>query len=367
MPRTTSKRPMTQAEYMAKNRSLLASGDTRSPLAKAVNWTPDKSELVRGLLSGANDVVGRGTIASLLGLPADLGGLLHDSGAAVNNKIKEWEVALGLVKPEQARWVQPNSGVPYLGSEHIGQKMESAGLVSAERRPKTELAASLLSPSAVAKTVINAPKTAKTLLQMADNLSARPTMARIGQRGAIDVWHGSGSEYDKFAAMKRVGLGQGGQSFGVGGYHASDVNVGKEYVPDGGYLYQNRLRWPNATKESADPLSGEHFLDWDKPFDEQSDYVKSAISSLDEDEWYRVLDNLGEEGDWSTGRNIYDMARLQFDSREEASRKLYEAGIPGIRFNDADTIHRLGTNTPNYVTFGDDLVEILTRNGKPVK
>lgn len=346
MPRTTSKRPMTQAEYMAKNRSLLASGDTRSPLAKAVNWTPDKSELVRGLLSGANDVVGRGAIAGLLGTPGDIAGLVENTARG----------AVGLPQV-----------TPFGGSEHIGQKLESAGLVSAERRPKTELAASLLSPSAVAKTVINAPKTAKTLLQMADNLSARPTMARIGQRGAIDVWHGSGSEYDKFAAMKRVGLGQGGQSFGVGGYHASDVNVGKEYVPDGGYLYQNRLRWPNATKESADPLSGEHFLDWDKPFDEQSDYVKSAISSLDEDEWYRVLDNLGEEGDWSTGRNIYDMARLQFDSREEASRKLYEAGIPGIRFNDADTIHRLGTNTPNYVTFGDDLVEILTRNGKPVK
>lgn len=165
---------MTQAEYMAKNRSLLASGDTRSPLAKAVNWTPDKSELVRGLLSGANDVVGRGAIAGLLGTPGDIAGLVENTARG----------AVGLPQV-----------TPFGGSEHIGQKLESAGLVSAERRPKTELAASLLSPSAVAKTVINAPKTAKTLLQMADNLDAPSLGIRNAQgmyiprsqMGAIDI------------------------------------------------------------------------------------------------------------------------------------------------------------------------------------
>lgn len=174
MPRTTSKRPMTQAEYLAKNKSLLASGDTRSPLARAVNWTPNETELVRGLLSGTNDVIGRGAVAGLLGTPGDIAGLVENT----------YRGAVGLPQV-----------IPYGGSEHIGQKLEDAGLVSAERRPKTELAASLLSPSAVAKTVINTPKTAMNMFRMADNLDAPSLGIRNaqgmyiprGQMGAIDT------------------------------------------------------------------------------------------------------------------------------------------------------------------------------------
>jgi hypothetical protein len=356
MPRTTSKRPMTRAEYMARNRSLLASSDTRSPLEKAVNWTPNKTELVRNLLSAGNDVVGRGTIAGLLGAPGDIAGLVENT----------YRGTVGLPQV-----------TPYGGSEHIGRILEDAGLVSAERRPGPELLANLLSPSAVAKTAINAPKTARTLLQVADSFdapsrgirNARGMYIPRNQMGAITVYHGSPNEFDQFSAMNKIGSGQGGQSFGVGGYHASNKSVASEpqYTGQSGYVYENQLRWPNAVREAKDPLNTKHFIDWDKPFDEQSDYVKSIISNLDEDDWYRVLDNLGEEGDWNTGRAIYDMARLQFDSKAEASKKLYEAGIPGIVFNDADTINRLGTNTPNYVTFSDELVKTITRNGKPVK
>ena len=175
MPKTITKRPMTAAEYMARNKSLLAEQDTRSPLEKAVNWTPNKSELVRSLLSGVNDVVGRGTIAGLLGTPGDLAGLAENS-------------VRGMMGKPQVQ--------PWGGSEHIGQMLEQAGLVSDVRRPKTELAASLISPGAAAKTVLNAPKMAMTGLRLMNNLDSAPTMARMGQRGAIDVWHGTDVEFN---------------------------------------------------------------------------------------------------------------------------------------------------------------------------
>ena len=366
MPKTQAKRGLSPRELDALRRRYLAEDKQAASERK---W-----QLANDIASGINDIVGRGVIAPIAGGLGDVNQALWDAGAWVNNKIKDVEVATGMVK--QPRYVQPTQGNAYLGSEDIGNRMEQAGLVSSERRPMTELAASLISPSAAAKTAINAPKTAMNMLRMVENLEAPSRGVRNaqgmyiprGQMGAIDVYHGSPNEFDQFRAMDKIGSGQGGQSFGVGGYHASNKGVASEpqYTGQDGYVYKNQLRWPDAAREAKDPLDTKHFIDWDKPFDEQSDYVKSVISNLNEDEWYRVLDNLGEDGDWSTGRNIYDMARLQFDTKAEASKKLYEAGIAGNVFNDADTINRLGTNTPNYVTFSDELVDVVERNGQPI-
>lgn len=367
MPKTQTKRGMSPRELDALRKQFIAEQKQADSASK---W-----QLANDIVSGINDIVGRGVIAPIFGLPGDINQAIYDAGAFVNNKIKDVEVATGMVK--QPRYVQPYQGNAYLGSEDIGNRMQQAGLVSSERRPMTELAASLVSPGAAAKTAINAPKTAMNMLRMAENLEAPSRGVRNAQgmyiprskMGAITVYHGSPNEFDQFGAMDKIGSGQGGQSFGVGGYHASNKGVASEpqYTGQKGYVYKNQLRWSDAAREAKDPLDTKHFIDWDKPFDEQSDYVKSVISNLNEDDWYRVLENLGEDGDWSTGRNIYDMARLQFDTKAEASKKLYEAGIPGVVFNDADTIHRLGTNTPNYVTFSDELVDVVERNGKPIK
>jgi len=367
MPKTQTKRGMSPRELDALRKQFIAE---QKQIDSASKW-----QLANDIASGINDIVGRGVIAPILGMPGDINQAIYDAGAWVNNKIKDVEVATGMVK--QPKYVQPSQGNAYLGSEDIGNRMQQAGLVSSERRPMTELAASFVSPSAVAKNAINAPKTAMNMLRMAENLEAPSRGVRNaqgmyiprGQMGAIDVYHGSPNEFDQFRAMDKIGSGQGGQSFGVGGYHASNKGVASEpqYTGQSGYVYKNQLRWPDAAREAKDPLDTKHFIDWDKPFDEQSDYVKSVISNLNEDDWYRVLENLGEDGDWSTGRNIYDMARLQFDTKAEASKKLYEAGIAGNVFNDADTINRLGTNTPNYVTFSDELVDVVERNGKPIR
>jgi hypothetical protein len=164
MPKTATKRPMTLAEYKAKNEK--ANKDTRSPVAKAVGWDANKTQFIRDLLTGGNDVAGRGMIAGMLGAPGDIAGLAENS-------------LRGLIGKPQVQ--------PWGGSEHIGQTLEQAGLVSDVRRPKTELLASLISPASAAKTVLNAPKTAMTALRALDNLDSAPTMARMGQRGAVDV------------------------------------------------------------------------------------------------------------------------------------------------------------------------------------
>jgi hypothetical protein len=134
-----------------------------------VGWDANKTQFIRDLLTGGNDVAGRGMIAGMLGAPGDIAGLAENS-------------LRGLIGKPQVQ--------PWGGSEHIGQTLEQAGLVSDVRRPKTELLASLISPGAAAKTVLNAPKTAMTALRALDNLDSAPTMVRMGQRGAVDVGSG---------------------------------------------------------------------------------------------------------------------------------------------------------------------------------
>jgi len=185
MPKTQAKRGMSPRELDALRKRYVAEQKQADSASK---W-----QLANDIVSGINDIVGRGVIAPILGMPGDINQAIYDAGAFVNNKIKDVEIATGMVK--QPRYVQPTQGNAYLGSEDIGNRMQQAGLVSSERRPMTELAASLISPSAAAKTAINAPKTAMNMLRMAENLEAPSRGVRNaqgmyiprGQMGAIDL------------------------------------------------------------------------------------------------------------------------------------------------------------------------------------
>lgn len=185
MPKTQAKRGMSPRELDALRKRYVAEQKQADSASK---W-----QLANDIVSGINDIVGRGVIAPILGMPGDINQAIYDAGAFVNNKIKDVEVATGMVK--QPRYVRPTQGNAYLGSEDIGNRMQQAGLVSSERRPMTELAASLVSPGAAAKTAINAPKTAMNMLRMAENLEAPSRGVRTadgmyiprGQMGAIEL------------------------------------------------------------------------------------------------------------------------------------------------------------------------------------
>ena len=82
-------------------------------------------------------MLNRGLVAGTLGAPVDLASMaMRPFGYSVEK--------------------------PFGGSEYIGQKMQDAGLVSAERRPLAELAAGFALPtSAAVKTMMYAAKDAQ--------------------------------------------------------------------------------------------------------------------------------------------------------------------------------------------------------------
>jgi hypothetical protein len=162
-------------------------------------------------------------------------------------------------------------------------------------------------------------------------------------------------------------------------------------------------------------------LDWDKPLREQSEAIQEAVKSslvsrtLDEmgdDEFYSVMQNIDPNGFWSpedqmdelgevlskddlianlreyspdmlaevegylaadfdpamSGASLYRQATAQRGggsvmsnkAQAEVSRKLHEAGIPGIRYADGMSRGKDG-GTYNYVMFDDKPISIQER------
>lgn len=99
----------------------------------------------------------------------------------------------------------------------------------------------------------------------------------------------------------------------------------------------------------------DEYLDWDKPLSEQSEKVKTAIRNA-----FGEIPNLARalrDGSW-TGRRFYQW--LNGDP-EAASRRLFAAGIPGIKYQGRTS------NEQNFVIFDDSLVKITSfeNRGKP--
>lgn len=139
-----------------------------------------------------------------------------------------------------------------------------------------------------------------------------------------------------------------------------------------GYLYEANLRWPDAAREAADPLGPQHFLDWDKPLSEQPAAVRDSIVKAF-DEIFAGNGAANYEGavrqGMTVGEVINHLGGRGPKSGEMAARNaadLYKAGIPGIRYLDAGS-RGTGQGTSNYVVFDDNLIDILTRNGVPIK
>ena len=118
-----------------------------------------------------------------------------------------------------------------------------------------------------------------------------------------------------------------------------------------GSMYEVNLR--------ADP---EHFLDWDKPLSEQSERVQQALAE------HPKLRAIMEGSDLADLPNAGAWVRRATTGRHgemdpaEMSLMLREAGIPGIRYLDQGS-RGAGQGTSNYVTFSDDIIDILRKYG----
>jgi len=167
----------------------------------------------------------------------------------------------------------------------------------------------------------------------------------------IIAFHGSPYDFDRFDFTK-IGTGWGAQSEGHGLYFAESEAVARWHRDRvsrprrvEGIVYKVRIK--------ADPG---HFLDWDRPLNEQSELVKVGVRSI-VDEVFKVSGF--NVGGWDAGHFYRILIGLVGDAKD-ACDCLRERGIPGIRYFDRYSLE-LGQGTRNCVVFNDD-VEIIDRS-----
>ena len=105
----------------------------------------------------------------------------------------------------------------------------------------------------------------------------------------------------------------------------------------------------------------EDLLDWDKPLSDQSDAVQKALRSTD---WFQYAEDQLDGLDNPDGSSLYRWLTEDYTPKE-ASEKLKEAGIPGIRYLDQGS-RTEGKGTYNYVIFDESKIRIIAENGQEV-
>lgn len=223
----------------------------------------------------------------------------------------------------------------------------------------------------------------------------------------IKAFHGSPYDFEKFD-LKKIGTGEGAQAYGHGLYFAENEGTARSYrdtlaaqqraigpAPQSshveaaksfigaGYSPQDTLAGLKAAYKGADEASlaaalreasvpqgrmyevalhadPERLLDWDKPLKAQSAPVQQAVEQF----------GLRHENPRPTGEDVYRRMRRYVGENiqsnrplaEDVSATLREAGIPGIKYLDQGS-RGAGEGSRNYVTFSDDIVEILRKYG----
>jgi hypothetical protein len=218
----------------------------------------------------------------------------------------------------------------------------------------------------------------------------------------IIAYHGSPHNFERFD-LSKLGAGEGNQAYGHGLYFAESEGTAKYYrdelsrpVPtvngrvagrgDGKFDVVDDFgvqAGPFASKADAErhmsaSMQGtlykvaikadrDHFLDWDKPLGEQSQFVQDALRSnpliADALEQSKSVDDLYRRVGVKAGPDLAMDATIE---REKlASKVLSEAGIPGIKYLDQGSRAGKG-GTHNLVVFNDKHIEITGKDGKPV-
>ena len=117
-------------------------------------------------------------------------------------------------------------------------------------------------------------------------------------------------------------------------------------------------------------------LDWDKPLSEQPQVLqdiarKSDLTGMKKGNRTRRMMEMWRDGTEptyapATGHTFYNsLSNYGQESVPELSQKLYEAGIPGIKYLDQGS-RTGGKGTSNFVLFADDIAKILERNDQPI-
>lgn len=242
-------------------------------------------------------------------------------------------------------------------------------------------------------------------------------------RSGIKAYHGSPHDFDRFD-LSKIGTGEGAQVYGHGLYFADNEAVARSYrdafaqadMPQKilnslkaidylGFDTPNQAirairsnkdwmkRWdvdPRRSAEEAQAIGNinkyvssprahmyevninadpARFLDWDKPLSQQPQAARDVVNKkFSPPGTNRYLDDLllvsstKENGleYTASGSRIYQA--LANGNRQEISRQLNEAGIPGIKYLDQGS-RSAGEGSRNYVVFDDKIIDILKKYG----
>ena len=298
-------------------------------------------------------------------------------------------------------WALRKAGVP-IGDTPMGGSdwMRQHGL-TAEAPGASGLIGESVGGVAPIVASAKAAQIAKGLLQAGENLATPATMNP--QAGAI-VFHGSPHKFEAFDSSK-IGTGEGAQAYGKGGYLSDAPELARTYSADRAYVGASMQGRPQAINyddptwiaqktidELGDPLKAvarlqmvartasknmspesaagvqgainlissgavapkgylykvdlpdEHInkmLDYNKPINQQSQYVKNALERA----------GINSESSALAGPMAMGQEAL-----------LQKNGISGLRYKEG------GSSTSNYVVFpgNEGLLTILERNGQPL-
>jgi hypothetical protein len=244
----------------------------------------------------------------------------------------------------------------------------------------------------------------------------------------LTAYHGSPHDFEQFDTSK-IGTGEGAQAYGHGLYFAESEPVAQEYrdkltagtykgdtgkvfdpfddlehmnvrvaayksidnaidrakglLEDQPYnadmINRDLAKLMEAKAQNAQPQTGhmyevrinahpDHFLDWDKPLNEQSEHVQNAIKSIansvdvDPFEHLALASSIGKHPrsqDYSPrGNDLYNDLEEIIGDKTKVSDLLHQNGLRGIRYLDAGSRKDTDQPTRNYVVFNHDHVQV---------
>jgi hypothetical protein len=230
------------------------------------------------------------------------------------------------------------------------------------------------------------------------------------------AYHGSPHQFDKFD-MAKIGTGEGAQAFGHGLYFAENEGVAKSYrdtlsrdknidravseykvsddfnhelatqhkkfaeqhgisvdeamqIDSGttadGMLdkYRNHIRKMDAYKKDAGHMyevninaDPSHFVNYDLPIGSQSKKIQDAFTNSG-----HMHENIAD----LPGRDAIEKLHDRMGGKDEASKYLKDAGIPGISYFDQGS-RTAGSGSRNHVVFDPEIIKIMRMyaNGSP--
>jgi hypothetical protein len=253
------------------------------------------------------------------------------------------------------------------------------------------------------------------------NVAARAEqeIARDVAKG-IRAYHGSPHSFERFD-MSKIGTGEGAQAYGHGLYFAEHEPVAEGYREtlspfgrgtepediaarvlqatkgDQDAALEELRRRTNEAMARREPYEGvqklmqarnvvntnpgvaghmyevnikadpEHFIDWDRPINEQSTAVKNAVRNLPygQEDW--VLSSSDPMLALEDARSAW-MQKSGMDTRgpqnhrAAVTKDLASAGLPGVKYLDRGS-RAAGEGSRNYVVFDDKIVEIMRKYG----